>query len=66
MSRAAARVTQADIARALRAARQVEGAWAVEIDPSGTIRIVRSENPPAKQSPQSTGNRVAERPRTLL
>ncbi len=40
MSRRPARVTQADIARALRAAEQV-GAWVtVEIRPDGTIRLV--------------------------
>jgi len=40
MSRRPARVTQADIARALRAAEQVGARVAVEIDPSGVIRLV--------------------------
>jgi hypothetical protein len=45
MSMRAARCSQADIARALRAARQVGGALAVEIAPDGTIRIVPSPSP---------------------
>jgi hypothetical protein len=40
MTMRAARCSQADIARALRAARQVGGGMAVEIAPDGTIRIV--------------------------
>lgn len=40
MSRRAAKVTQADIARALRAAAAFDGAYQVEIAPDGTIRIV--------------------------
>jgi hypothetical protein len=38
MSRTAARFTQADVARSLRAAKQA-GAQAVELLPDGTIRI---------------------------
>jgi hypothetical protein len=38
MSRTAARVTQADVARAIRAAKQA-GAGTVEVLPDGTIRI---------------------------
>lgn len=38
MSRTPARVTQADVARAIRAAKQA-GAGAVELLPDGTIRI---------------------------
>jgi hypothetical protein len=38
MSRTPARVTQADVARAIRAAKQT-GAGAVEVLPDGTIRI---------------------------
>ena len=38
MSRTAARFTQADVARTIRAARQA-GAGAVELLPDGTIRI---------------------------
>jgi hypothetical protein len=39
MSRRAARCTQADIARALSAAKQAGVSMAVEIDPDGTIRL---------------------------
>ena len=42
MSCCAASITQADVARALRAAQQAGGEWAVEIDvPAGRIRIVK-------------------------
>lgn len=40
MSRRAARFTQADIARAIRAVQQTGAGMAVEISPDGTIRIV--------------------------
>ena len=40
MPRTAARVTQADIARAIRAAKQAGAEMAVEIAPDGTIRLV--------------------------
>ncbi len=43
MSRTAARVTQADIARAIRAIKQAGGGLAVEIARDGTIRIVPHE-----------------------
>jgi hypothetical protein len=46
MSRTAARITQADVARAIRAAKQT-GAGCVEILPDGSIRI--------SLSPSSTG-----------
>jgi hypothetical protein len=39
MSRTPARITQADVARAIRAAQQC-GAGVVEIRPDGTIRVV--------------------------
>lgn len=38
MSRTAARFTQADVARSIRAAKQA-GAGAIELRPDGTIRI---------------------------
>lgn len=44
MSRTPARVTQADVARALRAARQADAA-AVEILPDGRI-LIRLDSPP--------------------
>lgn len=40
MSRRAARFTQADIARAIKAIEQTGASMAVEIVPDGTIRIV--------------------------
>ncbi len=46
MSRRAAIITQADVARALRAARQA-GAAFVEVQPDGTIRIRLDNVPPA-------------------
>jgi hypothetical protein len=48
VSRRPARVTQADIAHALRAAAQVGAHVAVEICPDGIIRLVptESEKPP--------------------
>lgn len=39
MPRTAAKVTQADIARAIRAAQSVSERLAVEVAPDGTIRI---------------------------
>lgn len=42
MSRRPARVTQADVARAIRAADQCSSQRVVEIAPDGTIRIVPS------------------------
>lgn len=49
MSRRPARVTQADVARAIRAADQCASARVVEIAPDGTIRLVpfTGERPPA-------------------
>jgi hypothetical protein len=53
MPRTPARISQADINRAIRAARQA-GAAAIEVQPSGVIRILLVEAPPVapeKQSP---------------
>jgi hypothetical protein len=52
MPRTPARISQADINRAIRAARQA-GAAAVEVQPSGVIRILLDAPPvePEKQSP---------------
>lgn len=44
MSRTAAHVTQADIARALRAVEQTGARAIVEIAPDGMIRIVPTKN----------------------
>lgn len=54
MSRTPARVTQADVARAIRAAQQT-GAGAVEVLPDGTIRINltgEKPTPPAELEPE--------------
>lgn len=48
MSRTAAKFTQADIARALRATAQFETKFDVVLEPTGTIRIVPSEGKPKK------------------
>ena len=49
MSRRPPRFQQADVTRVLRAAQQVGGNWAVEIEPDGTIRMVPAE-PVARQA----------------
>ncbi len=46
MPRRPAVVTQADIARALRAAKAAGGAWRIEIEPGGKIVILPGEAPP--------------------
>ncbi len=51
MSRRAAIITQADVARALRAARQA-GAAFVDVQPDGTIRI-RLDNVPPPLKPDN-------------
>jgi hypothetical protein len=43
MPRTPAKVTQADIARVLRALKQVGGDWRVDVRPDGTIRAERSD-----------------------
>jgi hypothetical protein len=55
MSRTPARVTQADIARSIRAAKQA-GAGAVEIRPDGTIFIHLSPMEPVQNSPDIVVN----------
>lgn len=49
MSRRASSFTQADVTRALRAAHKLGGAWAAEIDPDGTIRVLPAPSPNKKQ-----------------
>ena len=51
MSRRVARFTQADIRRAVEAAKAAGEQWAVEIDPDGTIRIVQVTHKP-RQRPE--------------
>lgn len=48
MSRRPARITQADVARAIRAADQCDSKRIVEIAPDGTIRLIpgNGERPP--------------------
>lgn len=48
MSRTAARFTQADLARAVRAAKSVGDDMAVDLRPDGTIRIFRLVETPEK------------------
>jgi hypothetical protein len=48
MTRTPARITQADVARAIRAAKQA-GAGAVELLPDGTIRISLTKDKPETQ-----------------
>jgi hypothetical protein len=54
MSRRAAKVTQADLGRALRAAQSAGPTWRVEVTPDGVIRLVQGEF-----SPQSTARSVS-------
>ena len=59
-----AKVTQADVARVLRAAKAA-GARAVEVQPSGAI-LIRLDGEDVKVPPQSTGDRAAKKPRMML
>ena len=56
MTRRAARVTQADIARALRAAAQMGERMVLEIAPDGTMRIM-----PATEPAPSTPDKLARK-----
>jgi hypothetical protein len=55
MPRRPAKVTQADIARAIRAAKQA-GASAVTVDGEGTIRIALTANAVSIRSANDTGD----------
>jgi hypothetical protein len=55
MPRRPARVTQADIARAIRAAEQAGSPRTVEITPDGTIKLVPVESGAAK--PEASGKK---------
>jgi hypothetical protein len=59
MSKTAARFTLADIARAVRAAKE-QGAAAVEILPDGTIRVVINSNQRAETKPESEMPKVRD------
>lgn len=61
MSRTPARVTQADVARAIRAAQQC-GAGQVKIHSDGTITI----EPQPKKPSEAQDNKIAERRRFVL
>lgn len=52
MPRTSARVTQADIARAIRAAQQVGAPMAVDILPDGTIRLMPVQGPLPAPAPE--------------
>lgn len=49
MPRAPAKITQADIARTVRAVAQARVKAVVEVAPDGTIRVLIGEQPPLKQ-----------------
>ena len=51
MPRRPARCTQADLARALRAAASVGGGVTVELTPDGTIRLTPGQAPPTTPAP---------------
>lgn len=55
MPRRPARATQADIARAIRAAEQAGSPRTVEVTPDGTIKLVPVEPEPAK--PEASGKK---------
>jgi hypothetical protein len=64
MSKTAARFTLADVARAVRAAKE-QGAAAVEILPDGTIRVVigvndKGENKPEAETPEAETPKVRD------
>ena len=65
MSNRAAKVTQAEVARTIRAARQA-GAHSVEIRLPGGTFIVRLEGPEPELPPLSTGQRPPEKRRIML
>ena len=51
MSRTPARVTQADVARAVRAAAKAGPAWRVAVMPDGSIHLFQGDPPPAAGAP---------------
>ena len=56
MSRRAASITQADVARAIRAAQAAGPKWFIEVLPGGTIRIAQSllaDRAPPGREPQA-------------
>lgn len=65
LTRRAARFTQADLARALRAAAKAPQPSAVEIAPDGTIRLVPIK-PAEDASPNPEAPGLARPPRSLM
>jgi len=63
MSRRAARFTQADIVRAIKAIQQTGAPMAVEIAPDGTIRIVPISS---QDERRSEGLSVEDEPEAVL
>lgn len=61
MPRTAAKVTQADIARAARVARQL-GGFLVEVTPDGTIRLVQCQEQIESNGSQPDPIHIGERP----
>lgn len=62
MSRRAAAITQADVARALRAIEQVKLNAYLEITPDGTIRIIKDNNLPSESRGRSNDYTFDETP----
>jgi hypothetical protein len=65
VSRRAATIVQADIARAGRAARQLGPEWLLEIE-GGVIRLVRGEQPSMRASARSSQEQFATEPKVRL
>lgn len=65
MSRTAAKITQADVARTIRAAKQA-GARAVEIRLPGGVFIVRLDGSESELPTISTGQKPPEKRRIML
>ncbi|MFZ0602323.1 MAG: hypothetical protein WAN05_13370 [Roseiarcus sp.] len=61
MSRRPPRFQQADVTHALRAAQQVGGDWAVEIEPDGTTRIVPVDPVARQKRRQNSTDAVEDR-----
>lgn len=57
MSRRAASITQADVARALRAAQSAGRGWQVAIEPGGVIRLIQVDAPEPPKSPKVDGKK---------
>jgi len=58
MSRRAARFTQTEVSRAIRAADKASPPRTVEIGPDGVIRLVPSNSPPPPPQPDDLGKDI--------